>query len=92
MSISQNCYPNLPREPKHLPGIFSCITFEHLFQISSNWVTSSEIYLGLVFWGFFIKLKLAFAVSALFHAQIIFLGISSVEIMNIYILDNLRRI
>ena len=51
----------------------------------------SKSYLGLIFWIFLSKFKLIFAVSALFHDQVLFF-VYAFCWNNDYILGNISRI
>ena len=74
--------PNQTGGPKKLPWYILLYNFSATSPNLRNLVTFPKIYLGLIFWNFFSIFELVFAVSALFHDQLLFFGVSSVGKMN----------
>ena len=67
---------------KKLPWYILLYNFSATFPNLRNLVTFPKIYLGLIFGIFFSIFELVFAVSALFHDQLLFFCVSSVGKMN----------
>ena len=74
--------PNQTGGLKKLPRYILLYNFSTTSPNLRNLVTFPKIYLGLIFWNFFSIFKLVFAVSALFHDQLLFFCMCSVGKMN----------